>query len=139
MFHRSRMKSIVSACAVVLFSACLCFAQSPTPPSDGIGLGNSHLSPNSSVDNILSMSANVNSIITDIGGSTTGNKGNPAFAGSPGADTATRVNSSGTAALTSSVSATTLRRAGYARPQAPQKKQGGNAQPKQQKSSNKVQ
>jgi hypothetical protein len=107
------MKPIVSACAVILFSACMCFGQVPTPPGNGVGLGNTHLSSNSSVDNPISMSANVNAMITDTSGSVTGDTRNPAFAGVPGSDTATRANSRGTTATSSSTSATWARRSAY--------------------------
>jgi len=111
------MKSITSVLATVLLSACICFAQSPTPPADGVGLGNSHLSPNGSTDNILSMSPDVNAVMTNSNGSETGTRGVPAFAGAPPADTATRVNSQGTGALSSSASATSSRRRAYNRGQ----------------------
>jgi hypothetical protein len=112
------MKTIVRTFAAVLLSACACFAQVPTPPADGVGLGNSHLSPNSSDSNILTMSPDVNSVMTNSNGSESGNKGVPAFAGAPPADTATRVNAQGTAAANGTVSATSSRRRAYNRNQA---------------------
>jgi hypothetical protein len=100
------MKRVFSVLAALLFGACICFAQAPTPPADGVGLGNSHLSPNSSDSNILTMSPDVNSVITNSNGSVTGDKGVPAFAGAPAADTATRVNSQGPAVFSGNASAT---------------------------------
>ncbi len=121
------MKAILALCAAVLFSSCLCFGQQ-SPPADGVGLGNDHLSPNSTDSNVPSMSPDQNSVMTDSNGSVSGDKGTPAFAGSPGADTATRSNAQGTAGVSSSTSATAARRESYKRSGAVQNTRPGTTQ-----------
>ncbi len=121
------MKAILALCAAVLLSCCLCFGQQ-SPPADGVGLGNDHLSPNSTDSNVPSMSPDQNSVMTDSNGSVSGDKGVPAFAGSPGAETATRSNAQGTASVSSSTSATAARRESYKHSGAVQDTQSGTKQ-----------
>jgi len=106
------MRKSLASVVVILTFACLGWAQN-SPPADGVGLGNSHLSPNSSDSNVPSMSANVNTTMTDSGGSTSGQKGIPAFAGSPEQSSATSMNSIGTMATRGGTQATFSRRQAY--------------------------
>lgn len=83
------------------------------PPAEGVGLGNSHLSPNGTASNVPSMSPDQNSVMTDTNGSVTGDKGIPAFAGAPSAAAETRMNSVGTTSTSAWVSSTAARREAY--------------------------
>jgi hypothetical protein len=122
------MRTLSVAFAVILFSVCMCLAQQ-SPPADGVGLGNDHLSPNGSDSNVPSMSPDQNSVMTDTNGSVTGDKGVPAFAGAPPASDATRVNSQGTASVSGSASSTASRSEAYPRNGTPS---GGHTAQKQQ-------
>lgn len=105
------MKRILACISLLLF-ALVCLAQQP-PPADGVGLGNDHLSPNSTDSNVPSMSPDQNSAMTDTTGSVSGDKGTPAFAGSSGANTASTANSEGRKSVAASTSATATRRESY--------------------------
>lgn len=118
------MRCVPLALAALLISGVTCFAQQ-SPPADGVGLGNQTVSPNSTTSDVPSMSPDQNSVMTDTNGSVTGDKGAPAFAGSPSADTATRVNSQGTVSTSDSTSATAGRRESHERNQAARKTQPG--------------
>jgi hypothetical protein len=101
--------------SVFLLCASFILAQQ-SPPADGVGLGNEHLSGNSSVSEVPSMSPNQNTIMTDSGGSTTGDQGIPAFAGSGGAETATEMNGRGTMSVRQATAASAARRSPYGIP-----------------------
>lgn len=106
------MRNLCAALAMLLVAGSLAVAQE-SPPADGVGLGNDHLSGNGSVSNVPSFSPNQNTVMTGSGGSTTGDQGVPAFAGSGGAETATTMNSQGTMGVRQSTAATAARRAPY--------------------------
>lgn len=106
------MKPIMAAFAIVLLCGFGWAQQSP--PADGVGLGNDHLSPNGSISNVPSMSPDQNSVMSDSNGSVSGDKGISAFAGYGHADTATYQNAQGTLSVSESTSATAARRGSYA-------------------------
>jgi hypothetical protein len=106
------MRRLFAALTMLLFAGCFAVAQQ-SPPADGVGLGNEHLSGNGSVSNVPSMSPDQNSVMSDSNGSTTGDKGIPAFAGSGGAETATEMNGQGTMGVSQSTAVTAARRAPY--------------------------
>ncbi len=110
------MKSLFAVLLVLLVGVCVAAAQQ-SPPADGVGLGNEHLSGNGSVSDVPSMSPNQNSVMTDSVGSVTGDKGISAFAGSSGAVTATEMNGQGTMGVRQSTAATAARRAPYGIPE----------------------
>ncbi len=132
------MRVVLVSFAALLISAAACFAQE-SPPADGVGLGNQTISPNSTTSNVPSMSPDQNSVMTDTNGSTTGDKGAPAFAGAPSANTATRMNSQGTGVASDSTSATATRRESYEQSQAAQKTQRGTAKANATKGSGEMQ
>lgn len=123
------MNKLFAAVVMLLLCASLAQAQQ-SPPAEGVGLGNDHLSGNGSVSDVPSMSPNQNSIMTDSNGSVTGDKGISAFAGSSSASTATEVNGQGTMGVRQSTAATAARRAPYGVPQGNQNRavvvQNGN-------------
>lgn len=103
------MRTIFTAVAAVFICAAMACAQQ-SPPADGVGIGNDHLSPNGTTSDVPSMSPDQNGVMTDSNGSTTGDKGIPAFAGSSEDVTATRMNSQGTMGARGSTEATAARR-----------------------------
>ncbi len=123
------MNKLFAAMVMLLLCASLAHAQQ-SPPAEGVGLGNEHLSGNGSVSDVPSMSPDQNSVMTDANGSTSGDKGIPAFAGSSGAATASETNGQGTMGVRQSTAATAARRAPYGVPQGNQNRavvvQNGN-------------
>ncbi len=103
------MRQAVGTMVLMMIAGSLALAQQ-TPPADGVGIGNSHLTGNASVSDVPSMSPNQNQIMTSSDGSTSGDKGIPAFAGSGGAETATAVNGQGTMGVRQSTAANFVRR-----------------------------
>lgn len=88
------MRTMVGAFTAILVCACLGWAQQ-TPPADGVGIGNTHLSPSGSASDVPSMSPDQNAVMTNSNGSVTGDKGISAFAGSAEESTATSANAQG--------------------------------------------
>lgn len=102
------MNKVVAMLAVLVMSNVVVAQQSP--PADGVGLGNDHLTFNSNVSSVPSMSANVNAEMTNTVGSASGGGGIPAFAGSSSQTTSTFIKSQGVVGANPETAATASRR-----------------------------
>jgi hypothetical protein len=89
------MRPVGTAFLFILVSICLCSAQQ-SPPANGVGLGNAHLSSGTVNSGGISMSPNQNSVDTGTMGLANGNTGTSGMAGAPPASDASSVNSEGT-------------------------------------------
>lgn len=123
------MRQVVGAVVLIVIAGSLALAQQ-TPPADGVGIGNSHLTGNAAVSDVPSMSPNQNQVMTNSDGSSSGDKGIPAFAGSGGAETATAMNGQGTMGVRQSTAANFVRRVAFGMPNSTQNRavvvQNGN-------------